>query len=712
MRCGALPLPGFLAAWAVSLALSSMPLQAARVIRGPYLQSAAADRMTVCWRTDDETTSELRYGLATDTLSAPVVRSGTRIDHAITLIGLQPATRYYYRVQGTPGTGGVVDVGGTGYWFKTAPAPGTSVPVRIWALGDSGYDNSDSVNSFAAYQNITTVQGKATDVFMMLGDNAYTTGTDDRYQHAVFNRYAPLLKNTPLWAAFGNHDSYTATGPNYTGPVPYDSIFRSPTAGECGGVASGAGRYYSFDHGNVHFICLDTNTPGNYDDVPGGTPGMVDWLQADLENCSADWIIAYMHQGPYSKGSHDSDTEWNLKNTRLYVVPLLENHGADLVLCGHSHSYERSGLNDGHYGLSPTWNPATMRKWPGNGSDLGGVDGAGSFVSGNSLAGGIYQKPAAIARTGTVYAVNGASSLLGPWWGGSLATVNPTPHPAHQVSLRVVGGMTIDIEGNRMKIQYLDVAGAVRDDFTILKGATYTLQPAAPTTEGSLSGVTFPVTRTGSTAFAEQVPVAVDLISGSGVTPTQATAQFAAGQSSTEVKFFPKGSDSETHFEARLLPTTRSVQTGAAPRAAYRISGGPQVGYFGPTDPMSAVTWYSSRFGAAPSGPAVWEPDDDGDGLSLLLEYALGGEPGRNDSALLPQGKVEAGSFIYSYTRPPGRSDLSYEILGSENLSSWPLPGLSDVNDGPVTALGEPRRVELPAGSALRFVRMKIGLQP
>jgi hypothetical protein len=531
-------------------ALGSMiPLQAAQVIRGPYLQSAAEDRMTVCWRTDVATTSELSFGLTADGVATPVIDPGTRTDHAVKLTGLQAATRYYYRVRGTPLTGSMVDVGGTGHWFKTAPASGTSVPVRIWALGDSGYDNADSVNSFAAYQNATAVQGKTTDVFMMLGDNAYITGTDSQYQYSVFNRYAPLLKNTPLWAAFGNHDGDSVSPPSAS-PVPYDSIFHSPTDGECGGVASGAERYYSFNHGNVHFICLDTNTPGTFDDAPGGTYGMVDWLKADLETCSADWIIAYMHQGPYSKGSHDSDTELNLKNTRLYVVPLLESHGADLVLCGHSHSYERSCLNDGHYGLSSTWNPATMRKWPGNGSDLGGVDGSGSFISGNSLAGGIYQKPAAIARTGTVYAVNGASSLLASWWGGSSATVNPTPHPAHQVSLRVVGGMAIDIEGSRMKIQYLDPNGAVRDDFTILKGAAYTLQPAAPSTEGSLSGVTFPVTRTGSTAFAEQVPVAVDLISGSGVTPTQATAQFAAGQSSTEVKFFPAGGP-ETVFPCR-----------------------------------------------------------------------------------------------------------------------------------------------------------------
>jgi hypothetical protein len=691
---------------------ATMPLEAAQVIRGPYVQSAAADRMTVCWRTDVASTSELSYGLAADTLAVPEVQSGTRTDHAVTVTGLQPATRYYYRVQGTPDSGTPVNVGGSGYWFKTAPTLGTPAPIRIWTIGDSGYSNYDSVLSFNAYQSATAQQGKTTDVFMMLGDNAYGIGTDAEYQNAVFTRYASLLKNAPLWSAFGNHDSYSSTLPDFLGPVPYDSIFRFPTSGECGGVPSGSERYYSFDHGNVHFICLDTNTTGYYDDVPGGNFGMVDWLKADLENCSADWIIAFMHQGPYTKGkSHDSDVSWWMRKTRDYVVPILESYGADLVLHGHSHVYERSGLINGHYGMSPTFNPATMAKWPGNGSDLGAVSAAGTFIQGSAAAGGPYQKPTALANAGCVYSVVGASSSAQAWVGGSTALVNPTPHPAHIVSLSLIGSMVIDIQDNQLKAQYLDATGAVRDDFTILKGATYTLQAAVPTTEGSLSGVAFPVTRTGSTAFAEQVPVAVTLNSGDGVTPSQGLAVFTAGQSSTEVKFFPAGGP-ETRFEARLLATTRAVQPGATPRAGYRISGGPQVGSFGPTDPMSAATWYTSRFGAPPFSPAVWDVDDDGDGLSLLLEYALGGEPGPNNSALLPQGKIESGSFIYRYTRPPGRSDLSYQILGSADLASWPLPALSDANDGPVTTLGEPRKVELPAGSPLRFVRMKIGLLP
>jgi hypothetical protein len=686
--------------------IGMMPIKAAQIIRGPYVQSAAADRMTICWRTDVATTSELSHGLAADTLGAPTVVPGTRTDHAVTLTGLQPSTRYYYRVQGAPESGSAVNVGGVQYWFKTAPAPGTSSPIRFWTVGDSGYSNSEVLMSFNTYQSTTAAQGKSTDLFIMLGDNAYPDGTDGQYQSWVFNRYASLIRNTPVWSAFGNHDGYSVPYP-WTYVTPFETSFQFPTAGECGGVASGSERYYSFDHGNVHFIVLDTNTLGNYDDIPGGTYGMVDWLKADLESCSSDWIIACMHYGPYTRGSYDSDVASQLAITRNHVVPLLEAYGVDWVLYGHSHVYERSRMIDGHYGISPTFNPAIMVKWPGNGSDLGGVSADGSFSTSPGTADGAYQKPSAMARTGTVYSVVGASSSPQGWLRTSTALVSPAPHPVHQVSLNLLGSMVVEIDGHRLNARYLDAWASVRDDFTILKGATYKLHPANPTTDNNIHGIAFPVTRSGSTAFPEQVPVAAEMISGSGTAPAQGLAEFAAGQESALVKFFPAPGSSSLRFEARLLPTTRPVQPGAAPRQAYRISGDAQTGQFAGTP---AATWYASRFGTEPSGPAVWNTDDDGDGLSLLLEYALGGEPGRNDAGLLPQGKIEGGAFVFRYTRAHGRSDLTYQVLASADLASWPEPGPSVVSDGPVTALGEPRKVELPLNSDLKFVKIKITL--
>jgi hypothetical protein len=690
---------------------SCVPATAALVTRGPFLQSAGSDRMTLCWRTDEPTTSEVAIAAELNGGFSSTQVAGIRRDHAVPITGLSPGQKYFYRILGTPASGTAINLQGPNYWFRTAPSATEPSPAHIWVVGDSGFQFSDPITNYNAYLNQTSAAAKTTSAFLMLGDNAYDIGTDNQIQAAVFNRYATLLRNTPVWSAIGNHDVGTVPYP-FTASTPYEAAFTFPSGGESGGVPSGSERYYSFNHGNIHFIALDTNTPGNSSDAPGGTYGMVDWLLDDLKACTADWIIAISHQGPYSKGSHDSDTELGMAQTRNHVIPLLESYGADLILYGHSHVYERSKFIREHYGNSSTWDSSTMLRQAGEGSELGSVQADGSFLTTMAAATGAYQKPSTLGKAGTAYAVVGASSTASRWLNGSTALVNPAPHVANQVSLNLLGSMVIEVDGGRLNAQYLDINGAVRDDFTIVKGSNYMLLGAEPITEAGATGIAFPVTRTGAINYAEQVPVSVDLISGPGVTPAQGIAEFAAGQTNAEVKFFPQDAGAETHFEARLLPTTKALQPGGALRSAYRISGNPQLGQCGgiPT-PSPASIWYASRFGEAPT-IGGWNSDDDGDGLNLLVEYALGGEPGRNDACLLPQGKNEGGSFIYRYIRPPGRTDLDYQVLGSADLSSWLLPALSDVNDGPVTALGEPRKVELLVGSPVKFVRMKIGLLP
>ncbi|MCP5055221.1 MAG: hypothetical protein GY937_00685, partial [bacterium] len=101
--------------------------------------------------------------------------------------------------------------------------------------------------------------------------------------------------------------------------------------GEAGGVASNTEAYYSFDFGNVHFVALDSSES---DRSPGGE--MLSWLTADLAANQQDWTIAFFHHPPYSKGSHDSDTETPLVEMRTNAVPVLEAGGVDLVLTGHS----------------------------------------------------------------------------------------------------------------------------------------------------------------------------------------------------------------------------------------------------------------------------------------------------------------------------------------------------------------------------------------
>lgn len=136
----------------------------------------------------------------------------------------------------------------------------------------------------------------------MLGDNAYSTGTDNQYQAAVFDMYPELLRQSVLWTTLGNHDGYTADSATQTGPY-YDN-FTLPTAGEAGGLASGTEAYYSFDYANIHFICLESHETNR---TPSGA--MLAWLQQDVAATTQRWVIAFWHHPPYTKGSHNSDTE-------------------------------------------------------------------------------------------------------------------------------------------------------------------------------------------------------------------------------------------------------------------------------------------------------------------------------------------------------------------------------------------------------------------
>src|SRR5690606_31279414 len=101
------------------------------------------------------------------------------------------------------------------------------------------------------------------------------------------------------------------------------------------------------------------------------------------------------HQPPFSKGSHDSDDIYEdvMKEMRESIAPVLEQHNVDLIVCGHSHVYERSFLIKDHTGNSSTWDPATML-----------VDGS----NGNYSQGHQYIKDQfATAKEGTVYVVCG-----------------------------------------------------------------------------------------------------------------------------------------------------------------------------------------------------------------------------------------------------------------------------------------------------------------
>lgn len=412
----------------------SVKQDSVKLVRGPYLQLGTPNGITILWRTDSVTNSRVRYGTNPNDLFLLVDDSELTTEHEIRLFDLESSKKYFYSVGSNSDTLAM----GLNYFFLTAPEYGSKIKSRIWVLGDAGTANENQQTVRDAYYEFTdTIH---TNLWVMLGDNAYNSGTDDEYQAAVFDMYPDMLRKSVLWPAFGNHDGRSASSLSQTGV--FYNIFTLPANGEAGGIASDTEAYYSFDYANIHFICLNSH------DISRSVTGpMLNWLKRDLDSNNRDWTIAFWHHPPYSKGSHDSDIENNLIEMRSNALPILENGGVDLILTGHSHSYERSFLLDGHYGNSSTLTSEMI------------IDGGDGQIDGDSA----YQKstlgPA--SHEGTVYIVAGSSGKVS---GGSL------DHPIMHISLNVLGSVILDVDSNRVDVTFLDHSGLQQDYFTLIKG--------------------------------------------------------------------------------------------------------------------------------------------------------------------------------------------------------------------------------------------------
>ncbi|MFT4565955.1 MAG: hypothetical protein ACI9FN_000908 [Saprospiraceae bacterium] len=412
---------------------------AIEITRGPYLQQGTHKSVKIKWSTSTPAMSEVNYGTSLNNLNLSSSDGTLKTKHTIYIKGLLPNTRYFYKI--SDGTNLILQPS-TDLYFETSPLPGSKEKITAWVLGDCGTGNNNARAVRDAY--FDHIGQEHTDLILLLGDNAYNEGTDLQYQSAIFeNMYEDKLKNSFVWSTLGNHDGISANSSSLTGP--YYDIFDFPMAGECGGVASGTEAYYSFDYGNAHFVVLESNES---DRSVGGA--MYNWCLSDLQNTTADWIIGIWHHPAYTKGSHNSDTEIQLIEMRSNFLPLLESYGVDLVLNGHSHSYERSYLLNGHYGLSNSFD-ALVHTIGSNGDGDGKPDGDGTYIK--TTSGGL-------AGAGATYITAGSSGKIS---GGALN------HNAMFSSINALGSCVMTIHKDSLQMQFLESSGSVTDYFSIIK---------------------------------------------------------------------------------------------------------------------------------------------------------------------------------------------------------------------------------------------------
>jgi hypothetical protein len=158
--------------------LPADPLQACLTAtnRGPLIQLVTSNSSRVILRTAGRTTLRIAYGVNASTLSYIALSNVSRTDHDMPLLGLQPGTSYTYVItcMGNASTSPSVLPAQA---FRTRPTVGTASPrgsFRIWAIGDFGTGMEGQFAVRDQYLQMSTVD--RTDVWLVLGDNAYWSG--------------------------------------------------------------------------------------------------------------------------------------------------------------------------------------------------------------------------------------------------------------------------------------------------------------------------------------------------------------------------------------------------------------------------------------------------------------------------------------------------------------------------------------------------------
>ena len=209
--------------------------------------------------------------------------------------------------------------------------PSSVDPVRIVAAGDIACDPADTAfnggtgrgEECRARSVAREIRRIGPQALLTLGDHQYDDGRYPKFLRSYDLSYGAFKAIT--YPSVGNHEYYSS--PRARGFFDYFGT-RAGVAGE---------GWYSFDLGAWHLVALNSNCT-----IVGCGRGSEQyaWLEEDLASDRSDCTLAFWHAPRFSSGPHGPDPT---------VTPfwrLLQRDGAELVLSGHDHIYERFAPQD------------------------------------------------------------------------------------------------------------------------------------------------------------------------------------------------------------------------------------------------------------------------------------------------------------------------------------------------------------------------------
>lgn len=289
--------------------------------KGPYLMHTTPTSAVVMWESAASGPGAVSWSSGGQPSRRMVEEAPHRV-HAVRLTGLEPDTRYSYRVS-------VHGERSRVHAFWTAPRPGSPIRYTVW--GDSRSQPPFAaaiVRDMAAFDPYLNIN---------VGDVVSHGDARDEWGHQYFEPLRGLGHSVPSYVAIGNHER---DDPNFYRFVSYPHPPGDPAHES----------YYSFTYGNTFFLVIDTNKPLTPDET-GQLPAQARWLLRELKSEAArqaTWRVAFGHHPAFSEG-------WSSRRCRRYagsdrirdhVLPLLAEHAFHVYFAGHTHDYER-GMWDG-----------------------------------------------------------------------------------------------------------------------------------------------------------------------------------------------------------------------------------------------------------------------------------------------------------------------------------------------------------------------------
>ncbi len=312
----------------------------------PYLQSIQPNSVYVTWKTSSNPQTLVEYGLTPTSLVNTV--NGTNqiwtdngysnnyYYHSAKMTGLNPNTKYYYKITTGTQTSAVCS-------FKTLPLPGQPATadgkIRFLIMGDNQikdeprYDSLVSCAKRKIEQKYTGEPNDNISLTFMVGDQV-DVGTLDHYENVHFDKNKLLSPYIPIQTTVGNHELYgTLQMTAYYNHFYLDSLSYQ-------GIYSGTENYYAMQAGPILFISMTT-------EHSSVNAAQLAWLQQLLTAADADttvqWIISYGHR-PYQAEQYVGDISTWVRNT---AVPLLKTSPKYVLHIGaHHHLYARGQLKN------------------------------------------------------------------------------------------------------------------------------------------------------------------------------------------------------------------------------------------------------------------------------------------------------------------------------------------------------------------------------